>query len=320
MADYGREYTDRELADLERRIAKQYGIALKSVREKLKKVLSHFSKQDEEMKNRFEKGDITEKEWIEWREKTILNSREYHDFLNDVASDFVMIDKQVIEMVGVACGTLWLFNRNWSRFAIQKDSGYNLSFKPLKSQNKAKKGVKKVNTAKAMKWNRDVIHSVVYNSMKQGKSIPQIATDLEMATGRTSSATIRIARTTVTEIENDARYESMVEAREKGLDIRKRWLATLDQRTRTSHRHLNGVVIDVKDRFENKLLYPGDPEGKPAERINCRCCLQWHIVSHTYYDDQWSRLPAGMTYDEWLNAKPVYKPRRKKRCDIQNKI
>ena len=84
MADYGREYTDRELADLERRIAKEYGIALKSVREKLKKVLSHFSKQDEEMKSRFEKGDITEKEWIEWREKTILNSRKYHDFLNHI--------------------------------------------------------------------------------------------------------------------------------------------------------------------------------------------------------------------------------------------
>lgn len=58
------------------------------------------------------------------------------------------------------------------------------------------------------------------------------------------------------------------------------WHATLDDRTRESHAEMEGQERAMGDMFEtgdgNFLEYPGDPDGEPAEIINCRC---WREIS-----------------------------------------
>ena len=53
----------------------------------------------------------------------------------------------------------------------------------------------------------------------------------------------------------------------------KTWLTAGDNDVRESHRQLNGVTIGINERFANGLLYPGDPNGRPADIIGCRCDL-----------------------------------------------
>ncbi len=97
-------------------------------------------------------------------------------------------------------------------------------------------------------------------------------------------------------------------AQSMGLEVKKKWLATLDARTRSSHGHLDGECIDLDEKFSNGLEFPGDPDGSPGEVYNCRCTME------NYYPGISDELSAGKrrsrnddgvrdafigTYDEW---------------------
>ncbi|WP_419958971.1 phage minor head protein [Psychrobacillus sp. BM2] len=72
----------------------------------------------------------------------------------------------------------------------------------------------------------------------------------------------------------EANLKSMERAREKGVVMKKRWLSTLDSRTRNSHRNLDGQTIEVDEYFVsrngNEALAPGK-FGVASEDIKCRC-------------------------------------------------
>jgi len=51
------------------------------------------------------------------------------------------------------------------------------------------------------------------------------------------------------------------------------WVAAMDERTRLSHMAINGTTAELGIEFGNGLQYPGDPLGRAAEVINCRCVL-----------------------------------------------
>lgn len=119
-----------------------------------------------------------------------------------------------------------------------------------------------------------------------------------MARGDGSDATARRLREVVdvgrsraaavarTEVISAANAGSTARVRSMGADAPryKQWLATMDARTRPTHRHADGQVVPLTDRFDvggARLDYPGDPSGPDAEVIQCRCSV-------LYVDD-----PAG---------------------------
>lgn len=63
-----------------------------------------------------------------------------------------------------------------------------------------------------------------------------------------------------------------------GLELKRRWLAALDDATRESHVAADGQIRDKLTPFDvggAKLLRPGDPSGPPEETINCRCITDY---------------------------------------------
>ena len=65
-----------------------------------------------------------------------------------------------------------------------------------------------------------------------------------------------------------------------GLEVTKRWLATDDERTRDTHRDLNGREVDgMTTQFitskGNLIRWPLDENSVAEETINCRCTLQY---------------------------------------------
>lgn len=53
--------------------------------------------------------------------------------------------------------------------------------------------------------------------------------------------------------------------------VKKRWIATKDERTRDSHAAVDGEIVGLDGVFSNGLSYPHE-EGAPAEEtVNCRC-------------------------------------------------
>lgn len=97
----------------------------------------------------------------------------------------------------------------------------------------------------------------------------------------------RAAAVARTEVISAANAGSTARVRSMDADVRpryKQWLATMDGRTRATHRHADGQTVPLTDRFSvgtAMLDYPGDPNGPDDEVIQCRCSV-------LYVDD-----PAG---------------------------
>jgi len=56
----------------------------------------------------------------------------------------------------------------------------------------------------------------------------------------------------------------------------KEWVAIQDARTRLTHSIAAGQKVPLEENFVvggDRLKYPGDPKGSPAETINCRCAV-----------------------------------------------
>lgn len=83
----------------------------------------------------------------------------------------------------------------------------------------------------------------------------------------------RIARTEGHRIQVQSGMDACYKAKEKGADVVKQWDSTLDSRTRSSHKRVDGEIRELDEEFSNGLMFPGDPDGKAEEVINCRCAL-----------------------------------------------
>lgn len=99
---------------------------------------------------------------------------------------------------------------------------------------------------------------------------------------------MRIARTEAHRIQCKAAMDAQHKAKEKGADVVKQWDASLDKRTRDSHRDVDGEIRELDEPFSNGLKYPGDPSGRAEEVINCRCALL-----------QRARWALGNDYTKW---------------------
>ena len=153
-------------------------------------------------------------------------------------------------------------------------------------------------------WNRKGIRSAVTQGILLGESIPKIARRMQGVGAQNRAQAVRWARTYTTAAENAGRVASYERAKGMGIKLKQEWLATLDGRTRHSHRQLDGEKREVGKKFSNGCRYPGDPQAAYAEICNCRCTLV-PAVDGIDQDsaDRFSRLPAGTTYDQWKAGK-----------------
>jgi hypothetical protein len=93
-----------------------------------------------------------------------------------------------------------------------------------------------------------------------------------------TAAAERIVRTEVNRAFNAADHTFDVQANERRPEdlpaLKKIWVATLDDRTRESHRRAHGQVRFIDEPFNvggEELDYPSDPSGSAGNTINCRC-------------------------------------------------
>lgn len=85
----------------------------------------------------------------------------------------------------------------------------------------------------------------------------------------------RLVRTEATNAANFATIKS-AETIFPAEDLQKEWIAATDERTRPTHRAINGIVINQTDLFsvgDSLMMYPGDSRGSAKEVINCRCSI-----------------------------------------------
>ena len=117
------------------------------------------------------------------------------------------------------------------------------------------------------------IQEEISRGIATGISWDEMARNLQFAADIPLKRANTIIRTEAHRIQQESTDAARQEAKAKGADVVKQWDATLDHRTRKSHRKLDGQIREVDEYFEvngKKAMYPGS-FGDPAEDCNCRC-------------------------------------------------
>ena len=118
---------------------------------------------------------------------------------------------------------------------------------------------------------KKTISAEVTRGIASNLSYHDIARNIDNVSKTTYYNAVRIARTEGHRIQQTSTKDAQQQAKSKGADVVKQWDSTLDGKTRDSHRRVDGEIRELDERFSNGLDFPGDPNGKAKEVINCRC-------------------------------------------------
>lgn len=209
---------------------------------------------------------------------------------------------------------------NFTEYTIEDGTTLNPSF-TLLNQDTVLRLVKdspavlpkaKAKISKNKQWNTPKLRSVLTHAIVQGDSIPKLSKKVEEICGSNKAIATRNARTMMTGARNAGTLAAYVRAEQNGMHIQKQWMAALDERTRVSHRHLDGEIKPVNEKFSNGLMHPGDTTGRPDQVYNCRCTMVPIVNDQLYEGERASKL-KDMSYEEWRNAQPKPKSKTKKK-------
>ena len=288
-SDAGHTLTEKQLAALERRIAKLYRETGKELQATIDAYFEQFVKRDEEMKaliGTVQNGkEWTEADYKQWRLNQIGRGERYQAMRDKVAHRVTDANAVAVSYTNDATPGIYSLNRNYSAYTIEQVAG-NVGFDLWDEQTIKRLIVEQPELMpyyppkRALKRGIDLaygkkqITKSVTSSILQGKSIKHMADDLQKRiTTMSRDSAIRTARTAVTGAQNAGRMDSYAAAEKMGIKLKKEWLATLDARTRHSHAMLDGEQVAQDKKFSNGCRFPGDPQGPPWEIYNCRCTL-----------------------------------------------
>lgn len=328
-SDLGHKLTDKELAKLERRIAKLYREAGEELQATIDAYFEQFKKRDEEMKaliGTVQNGkEWTEADYKQWRLNQIGRGERYQAMRDKVAHRVTDANAVAVSYTNDATPGIYSLNRNYAAYTIEQVAG-NVGFDLWDEQTVKRLMVEQPGLMpyyppkRALKRGIDLeygkkqITASVTSSILQGKSIKHMADDLQKRiTTMSRDSAIRTARTAVTGAQNAGRMDSCAAAEKMGIKLKKEWLATLDARTRHSHAMLDGEQVAQDKKFSNGCRFPGDPQGPPWEIYNCRCTLV-AAVDGVDTSDGLRRTRDGlisdMTYAQWEASKQGYSGRQ----------
>lgn len=319
--------TEKELAALERRIAKLYREAGDELQETIDRYFEQFSKRDEEMKaligNTVNGKEWTEQDYKQWRLNQIGRGRRMEALRDKLAERVTQANETAVAYVNDATPGIYSLNRNYTAYTIERVAG-DADFTLWDEQTVKRLAVEQPDLMpyyppkRALKRGIDLefgkkqITASITSSILQGKSIKNMADDLQTRiTTMSRDSAIRTARTAVTGAQNAGRMDSYAAAEDMGIKLKKRWLATLDNRTRHAHAMLDGQTVDIDKPFTvdgYEIMYPGDRSAPGYLVYNCRCTTVAEVADVDTADGKRrardpetgrNELISDMTYSEW---------------------
>ena len=279
MADKAHRLTDEKLEEMEKRLSAIYSRAEKEIQKTADEYFSRFAKQDEAKRKLLEQGKITEDEYKKWRKGKVMYGKRFAEMKEQCAKQLLNVNQTALAYVNGELPEVYALNYNALAGSVDGVGGYSFTLvdadtvRNLAVTDTSLLPYKELDPAKDIPWNMKKINAETLQGILQGESMDKIAKRLRNVQEMNRTQAIRSARTIVTGAENKGRQDSYARAEDDGIILQKEWLATNDGRTRHSHAALDGAVVDQDKKFDNGLMYPGDPSGRPEEVYNCRCTL-----------------------------------------------
>lgn len=311
--DEGHVWTDEQLAALEKRIAAEYKKAADELQAKIDAYFEKFKARDAEKLKLLQDGKITEQEYMQWRLAQIGRGERFEALRDRIAGRvthakevaFAYVNSDIAkvyalnraytitDVVGQAHGALdsidfILFDERTVRRLLVEQPDLMPHMPPKWT----------VNQKEEFEWGKKKVTEYVTQGIIQGQSVDQIAQHLRKnflghydrrgrwIPGNDVVPAVRAARTAITAAENAGRQDAREELASKGVIVKKRWIATIDNRTRHYHAEADGQTVPNDEPFivgGERLMFPGDSSmGASGWNLyNCRCSSAAEIVGFT---------------------------------------
>ena len=288
MADYGHEKTEELLAELERRIKAVYVDAKRDLQTVISEYFEQFKKRDAHQQELLRQGKITDTEYKQWRLAQIGRGKRFKAMRDHVAERITKANEVANAYVNDATPGIYSLNRNYAAYTIEQSWG-NIGY-TLYDEATVKRLIveepdllpyypekRAVRRGIDLAYGKKAVTATVTRGILQGSSIPRMAKDLETRVVTMShDSAVRAARTAATGAQNAGRQDSFIAAKKMGIDVKKRWIATKDGRTRHEHGAADGQTVKADQPFTvggYKMMFPGDKSAPGFLVYNCRCTM-----------------------------------------------
>ena len=315
--DAGRAEADKLLAECERRVYLAYEEAAVEMKRKANEYLKDFVKEDNRRRKLVEDGEMDADDYKRWRLSHIAQGRRWFQFAAVLAADLANTNEYAAGIINGYMPDVFAIGANYGLYQGELSGGIDTSFtlydretvmRLIGEEPELLPIEAKLNRAESMQWDTKQLASTMTQAIMQGERIENIAERLvATVAGMDEKTAIRNARTAFTSAENGGRYNSYRRLSGAGVNLTIEWCATLDGRTRHTHRLLDGIRRRVDQPFEvdgQKILYAGDPNAPQGLVWNCRCTMLCFVegfeVSRTLKE---STRPDNMSYRDWKGTK-----------------
>lgn len=255
-----------------------------------KEIETLFAKRLKEIKqiiaNMYEKYDRDKPQvtWTEFNKYNRLNKE-----LNRIGQMLSQDYKEVAKAIKQSQQNIYIEKYMMSLFLYEVASQTSMNFDIPTSQTiqtAIEQPIEFIKLVPTLQKHRDDtlkrIRTHITQGIMSGEGYSKIAKALRNDLGMSKAQSVRVARTETGRALSQAGLDSAMVAKDNGLDMKKRWYATKDTRTRDTHRHLDGTSVDIEDNFHSSgcvgpapKLFVGVASAK--ENINCRCKLLYYI-------------------------------------------
>lgn len=255
-----------------------------------KEIETLFAKRLKEIKqiiaNMYEKYDRDEPQvtWTEFNKYNRLNKE-----LNRIGQMLSQDYREVAKAIKQSQQNIYIEKYMMSLFLYEVASQTSMSFDIPTTQTiqtAIEQPIEFIKLVPTLQKHRDDtlkrIRMHITQGIMSGEGYSKIAKALRDDLGMAKAQSVRVARTETGRALSQAGLDSAMVAKDNGLDMKKRWYATKDTRTRDTHRHLDGTSVDIEDNFHSSgcvgpapKLFVGVASAK--ENINCRCKLLYYI-------------------------------------------
>lgn len=315
QAEAQAELLERQARDLQKKLQFTYADAIDGMTSRIEASLKEFAADDAKWQADVAAGKKDAKAYKAWRKGQALHDDRLKALKKALTQDLTAADKTAMAYVNQVPAGVYAEGMNFATYEIEHGAKANTSF-TLYDRNTVMELVANepdllpqaaFDKAKDKAWNSRHVTSAVTQAVLQGQTVPQLAASIAGIAAMDRRAAMKAARTAMTSAHSLGKLKGYERAADMGIDVKKQWLAALDSRTRGSHRHLDGEVVELDAKFSNGLKYPGDPDGPASEVYNCRCTLVPVIGDVEYDDVERADKLGGMGYEEWKNE---HEPKR----------
>ena len=297
MADIAHTKTDQKLEEMEKRLSAIYSRAEKTVQKKMADYAKSIDEKSAELLQAYTDAETDDekrkakKAYIRFY-RQVVKSKEFVSLSANVADDLYNANVEASAYINSQTPSIYALNYNYINAEMAKDIDGFTPQEITEAEAEKYSGYTQqtVDRKKDTAWNKDNLKkSVLAGSLLLLGAYAIMKRSANSAVEKNRNSASMHSEGMGTDAENKARLDGMYRASDIGVKVQKQWRATLDNRTRDSHRMLDSETIDLDDTFDNGLKYPREPGGALSEICNCRCRLRY-VTPYTKYETRSARL------------------------------